>query len=184
VAAADPVLTCQCDNDEFGTCGAEITQEDLLCDTCRSVRKTPGNTCLSISLGCCGPATLPHVALLLDGPLRIGGPEGLQATAGGQVIVFPLIKRIFHSFLRDPQTQYAMNKWLMYFWLANMIIVHLVFFLAPRIWQEISILYLADISVYACIGQHYTGMAASLTGLKADERAGDDLADNDPHGDT
>jgi hypothetical protein len=86
------------------------------------------------------------------------------------MIVFPLIRRFFSRFLEDPRTQYAMNKWLMYFWVANFIAVHVVFFLASPFWQKASILYLADISVYACIGQHYTGMAASMAGLKADER--------------
>lgn len=92
------------------------------------------------------------------------------------MIVFPLLRRFFEGILRDPRTQYSMNKWLMYFWVVNFVAVHVVFFLASPFWQKASILYLADISVYACIGQHYTGMAASLTGLKADERHEEETA--------
>jgi hypothetical protein len=87
------------------------------------------------------------------------------------MIVFPLVSRFFRAVLGEPRAQNVMNKWLMYFWVANLVGVHLVFFFANSFWQKASILYLADISVYACIGQHYTGMTASLTGLKADDRA-------------
>lgn len=97
------------------------------------------------------------------------------------MIVFPLIRRFLCAVLRDPKTQYAMNRWLMYFWVANFAGVHVVFFLASAFWQKVAVLYLADISVYACIGQHYTGMAASLAGLKADERADEGMTDNNPH---
>jgi hypothetical protein len=85
------------------------------------------------------------------------------------VIVGPLVKRFLCAILGDSKAQYLMNEWLMIFWIINFIAVHIVFFLALAVWSKVAILYLADISVYACIGQHYTGMAASLAGRKADE---------------
>lgn len=97
------------------------------------------------------------------------------------MIVFPLLRRFFEAVLRDPKTQYAMNRWLMCFWVLNFVGVHVAFFLLTPFWQKASILYLADISVYACVGQHYTGMAASLAGMKADERADGEAGDNSPH---
>lgn len=82
--------------------------------------------------------------------------------------------RFLRALLGDSRAQYLMNKWLMVFWLLNLVIVPLVFFLAPAFWQKASIL--AMISVYACIGQHYTGMAAALAGVKTDEIREEDTA--------
>lgn len=96
------------------------------------------------------------------------------------MVIGPLIKRFMCAILGEPKAQYVMNEWLMFFWIANFIAVHIVFFLAPAIWAKLSILYLADISVYACIGQHYTGLTAALTGRKADEdREPDEQDDKD-----
>lgn len=79
------------------------------------------------------------------------------------------MKREPRKLLTDPGAQYGLNKWLMYFWIANFVAVQVIFAVGNPLWQKISILYLADISVYACISQHYTGLVASLAGRKADE---------------
>jgi hypothetical protein len=85
------------------------------------------------------------------------------------MIIGPLLNRFCRAIMGEPRAQHRMNKWMMYFWIANLVAVQVVFLFANALWQKASILYLADISVYSCIGQHYTGVVASVAGKNAGE---------------
>lgn len=73
---------CQCDQQPEHPCGAEVTQEDLLCDSCRTARKTPGTSCLSVTIGCCAAVVLPHIVLFFDKSLTTGDITWNSGNAG------------------------------------------------------------------------------------------------------
>lgn len=66
-----------------------------------------------------------------------------------------------HKFEYDPKFQTTLHIRMSYFWLFNMAVVVLVFFFAPGIWAQASILYLVLVSLYANFATDYGAVSAS-----------------------
>jgi hypothetical protein len=70
-------VTCQCDVIPERPCPAQVTQEDLLCDTCRKARR-PGMIHAASTIFGGSIVRTSHLAI----DARVFAPEGLQAAAG------------------------------------------------------------------------------------------------------
>jgi hypothetical protein len=63
----------------------------------------------------------------------------------------------------NPRTQYRVHKVMARFWVANALVVTLVYFLATPVWGRASIYYLALISIYA----NWTGDQGAMAAADA-----------------
>jgi hypothetical protein len=61
----------------------------------------------------------------------------------------------------DPVFMRKVNGWLVWFWMANFPPVILIYALAPEVWKQSSILYLALVSIYANVAGHWAAWQAS-----------------------
>jgi hypothetical protein len=61
----------------------------------------------------------------------------------------------------NPLAMRKLNAWAMGFWAANMVAVFAVYFWANPFWQQVSILYLAQVSIYANFVSHGAWFQAS-----------------------
>jgi hypothetical protein len=61
----------------------------------------------------------------------------------------------------DPVFMRKVNGWLVWFWMANFPPVIAIYFWAPDVWKQVSILYLALVSIYANVAGHWAAWQAS-----------------------
>lgn len=66
-------------------------------------------------------------------------------------------------FAANPLTMRSVNGWASIFWAANFPAVIAVYWLAPDVWKQASILYLALVSVYANFAGHISGWQSANT---------------------
>lgn len=76
------------------------------------------------------------------------------------------IRSLWASVQDDPVFMRKVNGWLVWFWVANIPPVNAVYIFAPPIWKAISILYLANVSIYANIAGHWASWQASRVEVK------------------
>lgn len=69
----------------------------------------------------------------------------------------------------DPQAQYSFNLWCLWFWLAQMPVVLLLLVFFNRFWLIISIMYVAEISLWALVATHFGAMSAALSAKLQDD---------------
>lgn len=63
------------------------------------------------------------------------------------------------------------NGWLLWFWVANIPPVNAVYVFAPPLWKAMSILYLANVSIYANIAGHWASWQASRVEVEQERQA-------------
>jgi hypothetical protein len=81
-----------------------------------------------------------------------------------------------HGFLRllvkdletNPKTQYQVHRWGLYYWLANLPAVTLLFFLAPGVWVRWGLYITLIYSIYANTATDYGAMSAALAAMGND----------------
>lgn len=85
-----------------------------------------------------------------------------------------LLKRWFDDFEENPRTQIKIHKIMVRFWAVNFLVALCCMVLLNRFWQEVSIGYLAMISIYSNFATDYDALSAaqaSLHALEAKEKA-------------
>lgn len=81
------------------------------------------------------------------------------------------LRRLWVVIQRDAVFMRRVNGWLVWFWVANFPPVVLIYFFAPDIWKQTSILYLALVSIYANVAGHWAAWQASRVEVKQEEQA-------------
>lgn len=77
----------------------------------------------------------------------------------------------------DPIWMRGVNGWLVWFWVANFPPVILIYALAPDVWKQASILYLALVSIYANVAGHWAAWQASRAEVALQEESEEDVAE-------
>lgn len=72
-----------------------------------------------------------------------------------------------HKFEDDAAWQTIFHKRMTYFWAINMIAATVVFFAAPGVWANASILYLVLVSLYANMATDYGAVSAAEASVEA-----------------
>lgn len=71
------------------------------------------------------------------------------------------------KFEDDAVWQTIFHKRMTYFWMLNMVAATVVFFVAPGIWANASILYLVLVSLYANMATDYGAVSAAEASTEA-----------------
>jgi hypothetical protein len=72
----------------------------------------------------------------------------------------------------------------MMFWLANAVVVVVIFAFAQPVWKSVSVLYLVLVSLYANFATDFTNWQAARVEVKQDRQSGDLEVDVDTAGPT
>lgn len=68
-----------------------------------------------------------------------------------------------HKLEYDAHTQYKFNRFWAIFWLINMPLVGILDIAFPKIWVEISVMYLVQSSLWALVATHLGAMSSALS---------------------
>lgn len=92
---------------------------------------------------------------------------------------FPLqmLKKDINDLEYSAKAQYRFNRAATLFWLCNMPMVVVVELMFPRFWEQISVMYLIQASLWALVATHFGAMSASLA-ADSTGQAVDDIADD------
>lgn len=66
----------------------------------------------------------------------------------------------------DADSQYKFNRVAALFWLCNMPLVVVLSVAFPKIWLQISVMYLIQASLWALVATHFGAMSAALAAVK------------------
>lgn len=72
------------------------------------------------------------------------------------------LKHILRDLETNPETQYKVHLYAMYWWTLNFALVLILFVFGNGVWQRISVLYLVLVSLYANWATDYGAMSAAL----------------------
>ncbi|WP_157465531.1 hypothetical protein [Cellulomonas sp. Leaf395] len=81
------------------------------------------------------------------------------------------IRSLWAMVQEDPVFMRKINGWATIFWLVNFPPVILIYAFAPDVWQQMSILYLALVSIYANVAGHLAAWQASRIEVVQNEDA-------------
>lgn len=62
----------------------------------------------------------------------------------------------------NPRSQYAVHRIGVYYWLANMPLVAVLFFFAQTLWLKWGVFIILEYSIYANLATDYAGLSAAM----------------------
>ena len=80
-----------------------------------------------------------------------------------------LITKDIDKLEHDPQAQYIFNLWALWIWLVQMPLVLVLLLFFNRFWIQISVVYIAEASVWALVATHFGAMSAALAAKHQDK---------------
>lgn len=80
-----------------------------------------------------------------------------------------LVTKEIHTLEYDPQAQYTFNLYCLWFFLIQMPIVLVLLAIFNKFWIAISIVYVAEISIWALVATHFGAMSAALAAKLQDD---------------
>src|SRR5215472_6489131 len=72
------------------------------------------------------------------------------------------LRHVVRDFETNPDTQFAVHKWGVIYWLINFPLVIILFFAAPGLWVRVGVFITLIYSVYANFATDYGAMSAAL----------------------
>ncbi len=69
----------------------------------------------------------------------------------------------------DPKAQYTFNLWALWIWLVQMPVVLILLIFFDHFWIQISVVYIAEASVWALVATHFGAMSAALAAKHQDK---------------
>lgn len=72
------------------------------------------------------------------------------------------LKLIARDLETNPDTQYTVHKWGVYYWLINFPLITLLFFFEPVVWLKWGIFITLQYSIYANFSTDYAGLSAAM----------------------
>ena len=88
-----------------------------------------------------------------------------------------LLKKDINDLEFNAKAQYRFNRAATLFWLIQMPLVVVLDFVFPKFWEQISVMYLIQASLWALVATHFGAMSASLA-ADSTGQAVDDIADD------
>lgn len=73
-----------------------------------------------------------------------------------------LVTKDIDKLEHDPKAQYTFNLWALWIWLVQMPLVLVLLLFFNRFWIQISVVYIAEASVWALVATHFGAMSAAL----------------------